>query len=63
VVNSTFTSNNIGVWQAGGTLRLSNNEFFNNGNAILQGTAESANNNKFRGNGNDGSVSNVIVVK
>ena len=62
VVNSTFASNALGANAAGGALRLSNDEFFNNTTAIA-GTAESANNNKFRGNGADGSVSNVIVVK
>jgi len=62
VVNSTFANNVVGVNAAGGALRISNNEFFNNTTAIV-GTAESANNNKFRGNTTDGSVSNVIVVK
>ena len=62
VANSTFASNAIAVNAAGGTVRLTNNDFFNNTTAI-SGTAESANNNKFRGNGADGSVSNVIVVK
>jgi hypothetical protein len=62
VVNSTFANNVVGVNQAGGALRISNNEFFNNTTAIV-GTAESANNNKFRGNTTDGAVSNVIVVK
>ena len=62
VVNSTFANNVVGVNAGGGTLRISNNEFFNNTTAIA-GTAESANNNKFRGNTSDGSVSNVIVVK
>ena len=62
VINSTFAGNVIGVNVAGGTARLTNNDFFNNTTAI-SGTAESANNNKFRGNTTDGSVSNVIVVK
>jgi hypothetical protein len=62
VANSTFSNNNIGVNAAGGAIRISNNEFFNNSTAIA-GTAESANNNKFRGNTTDGNVSNVIVVK
>jgi hypothetical protein len=62
VVNSTFANNVVGANASGGTLRLSNNEFFNNTTAIA-GTAESANNNKFRGNTTDGTVSNVIVVK
>lgn len=62
VVNSTFVNNNIGANVAGGTMRLSNNEFFNNATAI-SGTALSANNNKFRGNITDGTTSNVIVVK
>ena len=62
VINSTFAGNTIAVNAAGGTVRLTNNDFFNNTTAI-SGTAESANNNKFRGNGADGSVSNVIVVK
>jgi hypothetical protein len=62
VANSTFANNVVGVNQAGGALRITNNEFFNNATAIV-GTAESANNNKFRGNTTDGAVSNVIVVK
>jgi hypothetical protein len=62
VVNSMFASNIVGANVAGGTIRLSNNEFFNNVTAIA-GTAESANNNKFRSNTTDGTVSNVIVVK
>jgi hypothetical protein len=62
VANSTFANNVVGVNAGGGALRITNNEFFNNTTAIA-GTAESANNNKFRGNGADGSVSNVIVVK
>jgi hypothetical protein len=63
VSNSMFANNAIGVNIAGGVLRISNNDFFNNTTAIANGTAESANNNKFRGNGTDGLVSNVIVVK
>ena len=63
VSNSMFASNSNGVVIAGGTLRLSNNDFFNNTNGISGGTAESANNNRFRGNSADGAVSNVIVVK
>jgi hypothetical protein len=63
VLNSTFASNSIGVNAAGGTMRISNDEFFNNTTAIAGSGAESANNNKFRGNVTDGSVSNVIVVK
>jgi hypothetical protein len=62
VVNSLFSNNTIGVNVAGGTARVSNNDFFNNTTAI-SGTAESANNNKFRGNTTDGTTSNVIVVK
>jgi hypothetical protein len=62
VINSTFAGNVIAVNVAGGTVRLTNNDFFNNTTAI-SGTAESANNNKFRGNTTDGTVSNVIVVK
>lgn len=62
VLNSTFASNNIGV-NVVGTLRLSNNEFLNNTTAIAGGTAESANNNKFRGNTADGATTNVFVVK
>jgi hypothetical protein len=63
VSNSMFASNSNGAVIAGGTLRLSNNDFFNNTNAISGGTAESANNNKFRGNSADGNTSNVITVK
>jgi hypothetical protein len=62
VSNSMFASNTTGANAAGGTLRLSNNDFFNNTTGIA-GTAESANNNRFRGNGTDGATSNVIVVK
>jgi hypothetical protein len=61
VTGSMFASNNVGAF-AGSTIRLSNNDFFNNTTAI-SGTAESANNNRFRGNGTDGTTSNVIVVK
>jgi len=63
VSNSMFVSNNTGVNIAGGTVRLSNNEFYNNVTAVGGGTAESANNNKFRSNTTDGNTSNVIVVK
>lgn len=64
VTDSMFSRNNIGVnIAAGGTLRLSNNNFFENTTAISGGTAESANNNRFRGNTTDGAVTNVIVVK
>lgn len=62
VANSEFASCALGVNSSGGPVRISNNDFFNNTTAI-SGTAESANNNKFRGNNADGSVSNVIVVK
>jgi hypothetical protein len=63
VTDSMFASNTTGANIAGGTLRLSNNDFYNNTTAIAGGTAESANNNRFRGNGTDGNTSNVIVVK
>ncbi len=63
VENSMFAANVIAVNVAGGTVRLSNNDFFANGTAISGGTAESANNNRFRGNGADGTTSNVITVK
>jgi hypothetical protein len=63
VTDSMFASNANGVVIAGGTMRLSNNDFFQNVNAISGGTAESANNNRFRANSADGNVSNVIVVK
>ena len=63
VSNSMFASNTTGANIAGGTIRLSNNDFFNNTTAIAGGTAESANNNRFRGNSTDGNTSNVIVVK
>ncbi len=63
VENSMVVNNVIGVNVAGGTVRLSNNDFFNNSNAITGGTAESANNNRFRGNAADGTTSNVITVK
>ena len=62
VANSMFANNSIGANVAGGTVRLSNNDFFNNTTAV-SGTAESANNNRFQGNGTDGNTSNVIVVK
>jgi hypothetical protein len=62
VSNSMFASNNIGANNAGGLIRLSNNDFFNNTTAI-NGAAESANNNRFRGNGTDGTTAIVIVVK
>ena len=63
VSNSLFANNVAGVNVAGGTIRISNNDFFNNTNAITGGTAESANNNRFRGNTSDGNVNNIIVVK
>jgi len=63
VSDSMFANCGTGANIAGGTIRLSNNDFFNNTNGIAGGTAESANNNKFRGNVADGNVSNVIVVK
>jgi hypothetical protein len=62
VSNSMFAGNTTAANVAGGTIRLTNNDFFNNTTAI-SGTAESANNNRFRGNGADGTTSNVIVVK
>ena len=62
VSNSMFSNNVVGANVSGGTIRLTNNDFFNNTTAIA-GTAESANNNRFRGNTSDGTVSNVIVVK
>lgn len=62
VVNSTFVNNIVGANAAGGTIRLSNNEFFDNATAI-SGTAESANNNKFRGNTANGSVINLIGIQ
>ena len=57
-----FASNVTGANVAGGVIRLTNNDFFNNSSAIV-GTAESANNNKFKGNTTDGTVVNTIVVK
>jgi hypothetical protein len=62
VSNSMFSNNVVGANVSGGTIRLTNNDFFNNTTAI-SGTAESANNNRFRGNTSDGTVSNVIAVK
>jgi len=62
ISSSIFASNNVGVNSAGGTVRVSNNDFFNNTTAI-NGSAESANNNRFRGNGTDGTTVNAIVVK
>jgi hypothetical protein len=62
VSNSMFANCGTGANVAGGTIRLTNNDFFNNTTGIA-GTAESANNNRFRGNSTDGNVSNVIVVK
>ena len=62
VSNSTFANCGTGANVAGGTIRLTDNDFFNNTTGIA-GTAESANNNRFRGNGTDGATSNVIVVK
>jgi hypothetical protein len=61
-MNSVFASNNVGVNNAGGIPRVSNNDFYNNTTAI-NGSAESANNNRFRANGTDGTTANVIVVK
>ena len=63
VIDSMFASNANGVVIAGGTVRLSNNDFYNNNNGITGGTAESANNNRFRGNSADGATTNVITVK
>ena len=63
VANSMFVNDIIGVNVAGGTVRLSNNDFFNDTTAIAGGTAQSANNNRFAGNTSDGATSNVIVVK
>lgn len=64
VTDSMFSRNNIGAsLTAGGTMRLSNNDFYENTAAISGGTAESANNNRFRGNSADGATTNVIVVK
>jgi hypothetical protein len=63
VDNSMFANDSIGVNIQGGTVRLSNNSFYNNGTAINGGTAESANNNRFRGNSTDGATSNVITIK
>jgi hypothetical protein len=61
VTGSMFANNNVGAF-AGSTIRLSDNDFYNNTTAI-SGTAESANNNRFRGNTTDGATANVIVVK
>jgi len=63
IESSMFSNDSIGVNIQGGTARLSDNSFYNNGTAINGGTAESANNNRFRGNGTDGATSNVITVK
>jgi hypothetical protein len=63
VANSMFANDVIGVNIAGGTIRLSNNDFFGDVTAIAGGTAESANNNRFGGNTSDGATSNVITVK
>ncbi len=62
VVNSTFAYNIVAANVAGGTIRLSNNEFFDNETAI-SGAAETANNNKFRGNTANGSVINLIGIQ
>jgi hypothetical protein len=63
VSNSTFHGVALCVNSAGGNIRISNNDFFNNTTAIA-GTAETANNNRFKGNGADGNVSaGSIVVK
>ena len=63
VINSIFARNSIGANIGGGIIRLSNNDFYDNASGISGGTAESANNNRFRNNAIDGSTSNVIVVK
>lgn len=63
VVNSVFARNSIGANLGGGIIRLSNNDFYDNATGISGGTAESANNNRFRNNAIDGATSNVIVVK
>jgi hypothetical protein len=60
--SSVFANNANAARVAGGTIRVSNNDFFDNTTAIV-GTAESANNNRFRGNGTDGNTANIIVVK
>ena len=62
VFNSMFAFNNIAANVAGGTIRLSNNEFFNNATAV-SGGAESANNNKLRGNTADGTFVNLVTVQ
>jgi hypothetical protein len=62
VVNCVLASNTIAANAAGGVLRLSNNDLYNNTTAV-SGSAESANNNRFRGNTTDGTTTNVIVVK
>jgi hypothetical protein len=63
VSNSTFHGVALCVNSAGGNIRISNNDFFNNTTAIA-GTAETANNNRFKGNGTDGNVlAGSIVVK
>jgi hypothetical protein len=62
VVDTMFSNNVVGANVSGGTIRLSNNDFYNNTTAI-SGTAESANNNRFRGNVSDGATTNVITVK
>jgi hypothetical protein len=63
VTNSMFARNNIGANIGGGIMRLSNNDFYDNASAVSGGSAESANNNRFRNNAADGTTSNVIVVK
>ena len=64
VSNSTLASNVFAVKVDGGPVRISNNDFFNNSNGIGgSGAAESANNNRFRGNTTDGPVVNIIAVK
>ena len=61
VTGSMFASNSLGAF-AGGVVRLSDNDFYNNTTGI-SGTGASANNNRFAGNGTDGVTANVIVVK
>jgi hypothetical protein len=64
VMNSVFVRNNIAVNAGGGGLiRLSNCDIYDNGSGVSGSPAESANNNRFRGNAADGSTTNVIVVK
>lgn len=58
-----FSNNVLAVNIAGGTVRVSNNDFFDNTTAIGGGTAQSANNNRFIGNVSDGTTTNSITVK